>query len=411
MKLHTLLFILSFTLLTLLGERTVAQTSGEEDRDYWIATLSRIVDPVLENMSQGTLRKNMPVETLSGKSNPSNARTTHLEALGRTLVGIAPWLELGPDDTPEGKLRARYIKLACQAIKNGVDPSSPDFLNFTVTRQPLVDAAFLCHGLIRAPKQLWGNLDEQTRRNFLTAMDSIRRIKPVESNWLLFSAMVETALLELTGKWNPAPVTYALTRFKEWYKGDAWYGDGKDLHFDYYGSYVIHPMLLDILRVMQRHGKGEADFAALETKRFTRYAAQQERMISPDGAYPVVGRSITYRFGAFQALSQAALLDLLPEEISPAQVRCALTAVIRRHMQVEGNFDQKGWLTLGFCGHQPQLAERYISTGSLYLCTAVFPALGLPATTPFWNDPAADWSGKRAWNGDRNVRLDKAIKY
>lgn len=403
--------ILQTLLLSLIPGPTISRTTGQEDRAYWIATLTRIADPVLENMSRGKLKKRMPVETVSGKVAPPNTRTTHLEALGRTLAGIAPWLELGPDDTPEGKLRARYIKLACKSIENGVNPSSPDFLNFTVTRQPLVDAAFLCHGLIRAPKQLWGNLSEQARRNFLAAMNNIRKIKPVESNWLLFSAMVEATLLDLTGEWNPAPVEYALSRFEEWYKGDAWYGDGKDLHFDYYGSYVIHPMLLDILRIMQKHGKGAAEFAALEAKRFTRYAAQQERMISPDGAYPVIGRSITYRFGAFQVLSQAALLGLLPSYITPSQTRCALTAVIRRHMETEGNFDNDGWLTLGFCGHQPQLAERYISTGSLYLCTAVFPALGLSPATEFWSAPAADWSGKQAWDGNRNVRLDKAIKY
>ena len=49
-------------------------------------------------------------------------------------------------------------------------------------------------------------------------------------------------------------------------------------------------------------------------------------------------------------------------------------------MAIKGNFDEHGWLTLGFAGHQPQIAERYISTGSLYLCSTVFTALGLPAT-------------------------------
>ena len=77
-------------------------------------------------------------------------------------------------------------------------------------------------------------------------------------------------------------------RFKEWYKGDAWYGDGVNLHMDYYNSFVIHPMLLDVLKVMQKHDKGESDFYKKELRRFSRYAEQQERMISPDGAYPVV---------------------------------------------------------------------------------------------------------------------------
>lgn len=388
-----------------------SKIGADEDRAYWVSTMTKIIDPVLENMSRGKLRKLMPVETISGATNPSNSRTTHLEALGRTIVGIAPWLELGPDNTTEGKLRAKYIKLVCKSISNGVNPKSPDFLNFTVTRQPLVDAAFLCQGLIRAPKQIWENLSKKTKRQFLEAMDNIRRIKPVESNWLLFSAMIEVALLELTGQWNPAPVEYALMRFKEWYKGDAWYGDGKELHFDYYGSYVIHPMLMDILRILQKHDKGETEFSSLQIKRFVRFADQLERFISPDGAYPMVGRSIVYRFASFHVLSQAALLNVLPSRVTPAEIRCGLTAVIKRHMSVEGNFDKNGWLTLGFCGHQPQLAERYISTGSLYLCTTVFAALGLPANDIFWTSPAQAWSGKRAWSGSKDVKLDKAIKY
>lgn len=384
--------------------------SGGEDRAYWLSVLTKIAHPVLENMSKGELKKNMPVETVSGAANPPNARTTHLEALGRLLVGMAPWLELGPDETEEGRLREKYIRLMVLSIDNGFDPQSPDYLNFTVTRQPLVDAAFFCQGLLRAPQQVWGNLSEETRRNVLDALQHIRRIKPIESNWLLFSAMVEATLLELTGDCDTKPIEYAILRFKEWYKGDGWYGDGPNLHFDYYNSYVIHPMLLDILTVMQKHGKGEEAFYQIEKKRFTRYAEQQERMISPDGAYPVVGRSIAYRFGTFHVLSQAAWMELLPASVTKAQVRCGLTAVIKRHITVKGNFDAKGWLNLGFAGHQPKIAERYISTGSLYLCTAVFAALGLPASDEFWSAPYAEWTGKKIWRGNPEVKLDKAIK-
>ena len=385
-------------------------TTGAEDRAMWVSRMIEIVGPVLENMSCGELRKNMPVETPPRKNTPTNHLTTHLEALGRTVVGIAPWLELGPDDTPEGQLRAKYIRLTCEAIKNGIDPNSPDYLNFTIRRQPLVDAAFLCQGMLRAPKQIWGNLDEQTKENFVREMNNIRKIKPLESNWLLFAATVEAALLEFTGEWNPAPVEYALMRFKEWYKGDGWYADGPELHIDYYNSYVIHPMLYDVLATMQRHGKGEAELFELEKVRLRRYAQQLELLISPDGAYPVVGRSIAYRFGSMQVLAQSALLEDLPATLTNGSVRAALTAVINRHLAVEGNFDESGWLTLGFAGHQIGCAETYISTGSLYLCTPVFLPLGLPADHPFWTSEWEPWSGLKAWTGSKNVKLDKAIK-
>ena len=110
MKYSTL--ILTLLMFCITGRSQVA--SGREDRAYWISILSQVSDPLLNNMSKGELRKNMPVETVSGAANPSNARTTHLEALGRLLVGIAPWLELGPDETSEGQLREKYIPLIPQ---------------------------------------------------------------------------------------------------------------------------------------------------------------------------------------------------------------------------------------------------------------------------------------------------------
>lgn len=260
------ILIVAFLMFNLTGYSQT--TSGQEDRTYWVNILSQIADPLLNSMSKGELKKNMPVETISGVPNPSNARTTHLEALGRLFVGMAPWLELGPDNTQEGQIREKYIRLMTESINHGFNPQSPDYLNFTVTRQPLVDTAFFCQGLLRSPKQIWSKLSAETQKNILNALQQVSKIKPVESNWLLFSAMVEATLLELTGKCNMHPIEYAIMRFKEWYKGDSWYGDGINLHMDYYNSFVIHPMLLDILEIMQKHNKGETDFYKKRTATF-----------------------------------------------------------------------------------------------------------------------------------------------
>jgi hypothetical protein len=55
------------------------------------------------------------------------------------------------------------------------------------------------------------------------------------------------------------------------------------------------------------------------------------------------------------------------------------------------------------------MSEDYINTGSLYLCTAVFLPLGLPADDSFWTSPARDWTAKKAWNGE-DVGADHAIR-
>src|SRR5439155_21468476 len=112
----------------------------------------------------------------------------HLEAIGRLLAGLAPWIDLPADDTGEGRLRSKYAGLARRAIARAVDPASPDFLNFMRDRQPLVDAAFLAQGVLRAPRALRDGLDPGAKRHLIAALESTRSIVPNYNHWLLFTA-------------------------------------------------------------------------------------------------------------------------------------------------------------------------------------------------------------------------------
>jgi hypothetical protein len=103
-----------------------------------------------------------------------------------------------------------------------------------------------------------------------------------------------------------------------------------------------------------------------------------------------------------------ALRRALPSEIAAAQVRGALTSVIRKTLDAPGTFDDNGWLRIGFCGHQDGIGETYISTGSLYLCAAAFLPLGLDTTDPFWSAPAQPWTQVRAFSG-QPFPIDHAI--
>jgi hypothetical protein len=194
-----------------------------------------------------------------------------------------------------------------------------------------------------------------------------------------------------------------------WYKGDGVYGDGTSFHWDYYNSFVIHPMMLNILDTISKASKAWESFGPEVLVRAQRYAAIQERIIGPDGAFPPIGRSLCYRFGAFHLLAEISRRRQLPTGISPAQVRSALTAVMRHMIEAPGTFDQRGWLTVGFYGHQPSIAESYISTGSGYLCSAAWLPLGLPEADPFWSGPAVPWTSKKVWSGDQ-VNADQAIR-
>lgn len=400
-----------FIFLLLLSSATLVKSREKisGDREYWINTLLKIADPVIYNLSRDELRSKIPVGRSSSAQASSREFITHMESVGRTVAGIAPWLELGPNETEEGKLRAKYIEMTCEALANSVNPSSKDYFNSTATRQLLVNSAFLVQGLLKAPNQLWGNLDKQVQKRLIKQWKSTRTMKPGNNNWLLFSAMVECGLKEFSGEWNPDVIKKAVDSHQEWYMGDGIYGDGPVFHLDYYNSYVIHPLLLQVLSIARKYIPEYESIYNKEWVRFKRYAEIQERMIAPDGTYPVIGRSVSYRFAAFQVLAQTALSGRLPETLSPGQVRSALTAVMRNLFEKPGTFDENGWLTIGIAGEQPELGDTYLSTPCVYLCSVGFLPLGLPADDPFWTTPGEEWTGKKAFSG-KQFPIDKFIK-
>jgi hypothetical protein len=369
--------------------------AGLKERTYLVKSLVHIADPVLTALSKNQLKLQMPVEA----STNDRRNYTYLEAFGRLLAGMAPWLELGPDQTPEGILRKKYIELARTCLHNATDPNGPDFMNFNKGSQPVVDAAFLAQALLRAPHQLWDPLDTATKASIIAALKSSRVITPGYNNWLLFSATIEAALLKFDNNGDRMRMDYALKQHQLWYKGDGLYGDGANFHWDYYNSFVIQPMLLEVLQTLEDADKNQKNAYETALKRARRYAAIQERLISPEGTYPPIGRSLAYRFGAFQLLSKIALIKALPDNMKPQQVRAALYTMIKRQLEAPGTFDDKGWLQIGLYGHQPNIGEGYISTGSLYLCSEAFLILGLPSSDELWQKADEDWTAKKVWKG------------
>jgi hypothetical protein len=360
-------------------------------------------------LAEGKLRKNMPLEVPQNYSLKVE-KVTHLEAVGRTLAGLAPWLALPDDETKEGSLRKQLKEDILRGLPKCVDPQSADCLNFKTELQPIVDAAFLAHAFLRAPVALWQPLDDLTKKRFIEAFKSLRDRKAYYSNWLLFSATIECFLMQIGESYDPVRIDIAIRKTQEWYVGDGWYSDGVKFSMDYYNSFVIQPMLVDVLKVCVAHQFSPQKEYDEAVKRMVRHSEFLERLISPEGTFPIFGRSMTYRMGSFQALAQTALMEKLPEHITPAQVRSGLTKVLHTLFDHDGNFDKNGWLVLGVNGSQPTIADVYTSTGSLYLTTLGFLPLGLPASNRFWTDASADWTSKKVWSGQA-VKKDYRVDY
>ena len=372
------------------------------DRDYWVGQAYKMARPVLENMAHGKLQQNMLTE-FSPSFDNRNRKVVFMETFGRLMAGIAPWLALPDDGSDEAKQRKQLRDWALASYRNAVDPSSPDYLCWGVSDQNLVDAAYIAESFLRAYDTLWQPLDSLTKRRYFQEFQRLRRIDPPYTNWLLFASTIESFLAKAGGGCDNFRVNMACRKVEEWYVGDGWYADGPVFAFDYYSSYVFHAMYLETLQAMiDAKVNTRIDYNKYfdrTLKRAQKYAIILERFISPEGTFPVIGRSTPYRLAAMQPLALLAWYQKMPKELSNGQVRAALTQVMHRMFDHQNNYNQKGFLTIGFCGSQPETADWYTNNGSLYMTSLSFMPLGLPANHPFWTDAPQPWTQVKAWNG------------
>ena len=406
----------------------------QSDREYWAELAYRMAAPVLENMAKGELQKNMKLE-LSPTWDNRDKKVAYMECFGRLMAGIAPWLNLPDDDSAEGKMRAQLREWALKAYANAVDPESPDYLGWKSGGQTLVDGAYVAESLYRGWDGIWLRLDSLTQARYIKEFQGLRRYDPCYTNWLLFSAMEECFIAKAGGDADWYRIHRAMEKIEEWYVGDGWYSDGPSFAFDYYNSYVIQPMYVECLEMI-RQVRGNDSWTVRtyvpETdrneganyrynqalKRMQKFGVILERFISPEGTFPVFGRSIPYRLATMQPLAQLAWRKQLPAELHNGQVRAALTAVMHRMFDGIGatNFTEDGYLTIGFVGSHPNVADWYTNNGSLYMTSLAFMPLGLPESDPFWSDAPEKWTSKKAWEGDdfpkdHKWKINKQILY
>lgn len=395
-----------------MGATPAAAAGGE--RAYMLRLLQQMSEPVLTLMAKGELKRKFALE-LSPTWDGRDPAVAYLECFGRLISGISPWLALPVDGTEEGRLRQRMQQLALQSYTNSVDPKSPDYLTWRGHGQALVDSAYFTNALMRAPKVLWEPLDAATKARIISEIKGLRRIEVPYINWLLFAAMNEAWLLSIGEESDPMRMNGAIRKINEWYIGDGWIKDGADFHFDYYSSYVMYPMLLEILEVLVEkkgpfwNAKPE-ELLAQATKRAQRYCEHLERFVGPEGTYPPIGRSLTYRTAVFQPLALLAWRKQLPQSLPEGQVRAAVHSAHRAIWDAPGNFTRDGFLTIGFRGHQPELGDWYSNNGSMYIAAAGLLALGLPAGDSYWTSPAQDWTQKKAFSS-RKFPKDYPVNY
>ena len=353
---------LSLIAIMLLASVSVSAKKQEQktDREVWVDIMYQMAEPVMKNMAEGKLQQVM--DTTGGCKNlelsPTwdnrNKKVAYMEAFGRLLAGLAPWLNMPDDDTPESAKRKQLREWTRKAIINAVDPNSPDRLGWESGGQTLVDGAYVVEGLFRGYDSLWVPLPQETKNLYIKELKGLRRYDPPYTNWLLFIAMEESFLMYVGADYDPYRIKMALAKIEEWYIGDGTYSDGPSFAFDYYNSYVIQPMYYECLEMISARqgnnsylifGKTNDKVRTAKNrlgevrKRMQKWSVILERFISPEGTFPVVGRSIPYRMATLQPLALLAWRKQLPKELHEGQVRAALTAVAGKSSPSQAFFD------------------------------------------------------------------------
>ena len=114
--------LLALCLLVLAAPAQAKKKAPVSDREYWAQLAVQMAQPILENMARGELQKNMLTE-FSPSFDNRNRKVVYMEAFGRLMAGLAPYIANG-DDPQARQLR----EWALSSYKNAVDPQSPDYL-------------------------------------------------------------------------------------------------------------------------------------------------------------------------------------------------------------------------------------------------------------------------------------------
>ena len=360
----------------------------------------QIRKPIFDAWCKGELIKTLDRSELPRKERMKFAA---LEVIARIFYPLCQTDKEGSFLTPE----------ILKALEKSLSPGFADSFNWDKGEQPLVDASILAAGFLQNPFIFEKRLNANIQAGLIEGWKKCLAIKPYENNWLLFAAVVEAALQKWDKPFKPECIAYAILKFEDWYKGDGFYGDGPKFHIDYYNSIIIQPFLL----ILGKLGHVEKDLMARHLTRAKRHAEVLERMIGADGSFPPLGRSLCYRAGLFHHLAFMALEEKLPVSLSPGAVKKALCLCIEKTLDisVDGNLGEKaidkssGILRPGLFNFEPQLAEIYINTASLYLCTWAFLPLALGKNHEFWlMEKAQTTADKMKMN--QSLGLDAALK-
>ena len=140
--------------------------------------------------------------------------------------------------------------------------------------------------------------------------------------------------------------------------------------------------------------------------------------ISPDGTFPLIGRSIVYKTAIYHSVVSLILyysrtsgvleIKIPMDSRSNYSLGEILTLMFRTVEKcfTPAAFNSKGFLNLGIVSYQPELANSYSNSGSVYFSAVVFGILSL--RSEYFNSiQSVNQTNNRhynSWSGDLAYR-------
>jgi hypothetical protein len=305
---------------------------------------------------------------------------------GKTYVSVARMLP--------ALVTMRDGESLSSVFRHAFNPQHPDFWGYAAANKPTqrtVESALVADALVRCDRKILENLSPQQRSNIQKWLASCTQVPERKTNHAWFTALNHAARLALSRQFpefqgDEAWMIEDLRALDAMYGNgtDGWYSDSPDQPiYDYYNFYVFPVFPLMWGRTI---GEDYPDWNKKFQERVTLFLEKTPYFFAADGSYPLMGRSLIYRWALLTPLVLGYQEGLWPH--SAGLLRRIVRKNLSWHWQV-GAFDEKnGKLRETFSREgSPAVREAYIDNGHPYWCMPAFSVLQIPEKDAFWTAP------------------------
>ncbi|MFP2423675.1 DUF2264 domain-containing protein [Pseudescherichia vulneris] len=333
------------------------------DLTLWVNEILNAVTPFFKNNASGV--------DLANFTTHYGQRIANMEAFSRLLWGVTPLLAGGQ----EPEQLSRYI----QAIKNGTNPSHPEYWGEVgPSDQRVVEMAAYGLLLALAHQPLLAHFNEQEKQHLWHWLKQSETAPIPDNNWHFFPILVQVGIHHAGLPVNHQAIERHFAAMERYWLGDGWYSDGPERPRDYYISMGFHFYGLIYSQLMKDI---DPQRCATLRERATVFAADFIHFFDEDGAAIPFGRSLTYRFAQVAFWSAAAFAGL--NVYSPGVIKGLVLRHLRWWMRQQP-FDRDGVLSVGYSYPNLVMAEDYNAPGSPYWGLKTVLVLALGENSDFW---------------------------